>query len=459
MYKIKLAIRYILGRRISWLAVAAVALCVFMVVVVMTVLSGLVTSFKEKNHRFTGDCIVSTPSLVGFPYYQEFMGKLEQAGFVGASTSVITNWALLSTGGASGGGAAQAGCEIMGIDPNRHCQVTDFGEYIYYHRGDCASMFKPGRDPNRPGIILGIDTGINKELIGGRSGLGDYVHFTTPPRLEIAVSCFPLSTKGALAKMGTGAVNTKMFTYSDDCHSGLADADTDMIYVPFDDLQSLCGMDSGQKRTSAIYIKLKPGVSLSSANTQIAAMWNDFAKGYAAGPYADLLKTVRIQTWKEYARDRVAPLEKEETMMTALFCLVGVITVFIIFVIFYMIVNNKTKDIGILKSVGADNGDVLTLFLNVAAIIGLAGSAIGVAGGIAFLTNINRIEAVLYARFGFQLWDRSMYAIEAIPNRLEPSMIAIIVISAVAACLLGALLPAVQASRNEPARILQVNQL
>jgi lipoprotein-releasing system permease protein len=454
MYKIKLAIRYILSRRISWLAIAAVALCVFMVVVVMTVLSGLVTSFKEKNHRFTGDCIVSTPSLVGFPYYQEFMVKLDNSGLVESSTPVITNWALLSAGS-----AAQAGMEIMGIDPNRHCRVTDFGDYIYYHRGDCTSMFRPGRDPNRPGIILGIDTSINRELIGGRSGLGDYVHFTTPPRLEIAVSCFPLSTKGALAKMGTGAVNTKMFIYSDDCHSGLADADTDMIYVPFNDLQSLCGMDSGQKRTSAIYVKLKPGILLDSANAQIAALWNDFAKDYAAGPYADLLKTVRIQTWKEYARDRVAPLEKEETMMTALFCLVGVITLFIIFVIFYMIVNNKTKDIGILKSVGADNGDVLTLFLNVAAIIGLAGSAIGTACGIAFLDNINRIEAALYARFGFQLWDRSMYAIEAIPNHLETSMIAIIIISAVAACLLGAFIPAMQASRNEPARILQVNQL
>ena len=67
MYKIILAFRYLLKRRISYFALFAVALCVFVVLVVMTVLSALTAEFKEKTHRISGDCIVSSKSLVALP--------------------------------------------------------------------------------------------------------------------------------------------------------------------------------------------------------------------------------------------------------------------------------------------------------------------------------------------------------------------------------------------------------
>ena len=64
MYKIILATRYLLKRRITYFGILAVALCVFIVVVVMTVMAGLVNEFREKNHLFAGDCVVGTESLV-----------------------------------------------------------------------------------------------------------------------------------------------------------------------------------------------------------------------------------------------------------------------------------------------------------------------------------------------------------------------------------------------------------
>ena len=78
MYKFVLAFRFLLKRRISYFSVFAVALCVFVVFVVMTVLSGLTADFKEKTHLWSGDCVVSTKSLVGFSYYQEFMEVLQK---------------------------------------------------------------------------------------------------------------------------------------------------------------------------------------------------------------------------------------------------------------------------------------------------------------------------------------------------------------------------------------------
>jgi lipoprotein-releasing system permease protein len=242
-------------------------------------------------------------------------------------------------------------------------------------------------------------------------------------------------------------------------HTGLAQADSGQVYVPFGDLQMLCGMDIGEKRTSAIYMKFKSGSDLQQGRDTVAKMWREFVLQRKNDKNASLLTNVRVQTWKEYCREIVAPMEKEQTMMTLLFCLIGIITVFIILVIFYMIVTHKNKDIGILKSVGAFNSDILELFLGLAAVIGIIGSAVGGFVGIVFLANINDIENWLFRHFGFQLWDRSIYAIDNIPNKLEPDVLAVIFIATVAACLVGAFMPAAQAARRRPVEILQVNQL
>jgi lipoprotein-releasing system permease protein len=146
-------------------------------------------------------------------------------------------------------------------------------------------------------------------------------------------------------------------------------------------------------------------------------------------------------------------------MMTMMFGLVGLTTVFIVYVVFYMIISHKTRDIGILKSIGTSCGGVISLFLGFAAGIGVIGSAVGIAGGLLFLRNINRIEGLLYERFGFQLWDRTIYSIGEIPHRLDLTMLTVVTACAVLACLAGAILPSVSAARAKPADVLQVNQL
>ena len=119
MYKIVLATRYLVKRRITYFAVLAVALCVFIVVVVMTVMTGLVGGFKQKNHSFTGDCVVGTESLVGFAYYEDFGRILEKADFVQGISPVIKNFALVTPAGIERNYAL----EIMGVDPVRHSKL------------------------------------------------------------------------------------------------------------------------------------------------------------------------------------------------------------------------------------------------------------------------------------------------------------------------------------------------
>jgi lipoprotein-releasing system permease protein len=124
-----------------------------------------------------------------------------------------------------------------------------------------------------------------------------------------------------------------------------------------------------------------------------------------------------------------------------------------------MIVSHKSKDIGILKSVGASNGNVLVLFLGFAFLVGLLGAVIGAFGGWQFLVHINRIEDWLFRHFEFQLWDRRLYAIGDIPNAIDLKVLAGIIVSAVFACFLGALVPSWQAAKLEPVETLQVSRL
>ncbi len=449
MYKIILSFRYLLKRRISYLAFLAVALCVFIVVVVMTVMAGLVRGFKDNNHKWVGDCVVGTESLVGFPYYEDFIKRVEKSDFIEGVSAVVKSYALVKNRDLE----ESSGVEIMGIDPVKHSKVTNFGETLYHRRGDVSKAFEPAYDPNLTGCVVGI----NRWLV--RDDRGKYNYEVSPSEAALLVSCFPLTTKGALAKAGTELVNTKTFYYSDTSHSGLVGVDGSFIYLPFEDAQLLCGMAGAIKRVSAIHIKFKPNVKLADGCGKVAAMWKRFVEGKKGAEQAGLLDTVTVQSWKEYRRTFIAAMEKEQIMLTIMFALVGVTTVFIVFVVFYMIVSHKSKDIGILKSIGVSRLDIVELFSCFAFLIGLLGSVAGVFGGWLFLLKINGIENFLFEHFGFQLWNRTMYVIGDIPNAIDLKVLAVIIASAIGACLAGAFLPSRQAAKLEPVETLQVSQL
>ena len=127
--------------------------------------------------------------------------------------------------------------------------------------------------------------------------------------------------------------------------------------------------------------------------------------------------------------------------------------------VFYTIISHKSKDIGILKSIGVSFGGVVEVFLGFAMAVGVVGGGIGAAGGCVFLLYVSDMENWLFERFGWQLFDRSVYAIGQLPHEIKWPIVTVVFLSAVAVCLAGAVLPSVQAGRRRPAEILQVEQL
>jgi lipoprotein-releasing system permease protein len=120
-----------------------------------------------------------------------------------------------------------------------------------------------------------------------------------------------------------------------------------------------------------------------------------------------------------------------------------------------MIVFQKTKDIGVLKAIGAGSGGVAQIFLMYGAAVGLVGSLFGTIIGAVFVRNINPIQDWLAEHFGFRVWTREWFLFDKIPNDVDWTAAAWTVVAAIASGLVGAMIPAIRAARMQPVEALR----
>jgi lipoprotein-releasing system permease protein len=126
-----------------------------------------------------------------------------------------------------------------------------------------------------------------------------------------------------------------------------------------------------------------------------------------------------------------------------------------ILAIFYMIVVEKTRDIGILKSLGASRMGVMGIFLAYGLSLGLVGSGVGMVAGLLFVHYINQIAAGLAWITGQPVFDPKIYYFYKIPAIVEPMTVAWIVAGALGIAVAASVLPARRAARLHPVEALR----
>ena len=153
--------------------------------------------------------------------------------------------------------------------------------------------------------------------------------------------------------------------------------------------------------------------------------------------------------------DFIGPIRQQRTLVALMFGVISTVAVLLIFAIFYMIVMQKIRDIGVIRAVGGSSSGVAQIFLGFGAATGLIGSIVGVAAGWWFVHNINTIHAWIGQATGFQVWNPETYLFDEIPNQVDPAVALAIVIWAIFSGLIGALIPAVRAGIMEPAEAVR----
>jgi lipoprotein-releasing system permease protein len=281
---------------------------------------------------------------------------------------------------------------------------------------------------------------------------------------DMALTLMPLSPSGN--PLGEPPIRLPM-RYADDVRTGIYEIDSMSVYVDFDLLQKQLAMDAqeltdgqiSQPRVSQLLVGLQAGVDLNLAKDQIAEAWGEFSMSALEqlNPVdQDLLGSVQVLTWEDMQRDFIRAVEKEKVLVTLLFSLISLVAVVLVVCIFYMIVEKKTKDIGILKALGASGGGVGTIFILYAGAVGLIGSLLGLGFGSMFVWNINDLQDAL-ASLNPQLrvWSPDIYSFDRIPETVKGLDVFVIAVTAVVGTMVGSLIPAYIAARVWPVQALR----
>jgi lipoprotein-releasing system permease protein len=151
----------------------------------------------------------------------------------------------------------------------------------------------------------------------------------------------------------------------------------------------------------------------------------------------------------------LAAVQMEITLLNILLFLIIAVAGFGILAIFFMIVVEKTKDVGVMKSLGASGSGIASIFLGYGVLLGMVGAGTGAVVGLLFVTYIDSIASALEAITGREVFDPTIYYFESIPSIVRPEMVVLVIVGALAIAVLASVLPAIRAARMHPVEALR----
>ncbi|MCA9244217.1 MAG: ABC transporter permease [Phycisphaerales bacterium] len=307
-----------------------------------------------------------------------------------------------------------------------------------------------------PGVILGRD------LIAERQRDGRYERFI-PLGEVVRLTMVPITEVGNVDPTPI----KRQFRYADDSRTGIYEIDSQHVYVDFGLMQQLLLMDEGKgvdgdvipARCSQIQIK-----TIDGADTEaLAQRMEDLYLSYLEDPKRelrpidrDLIARVQAVTWQRQQAHIIGPVQKEKALMTILFGIISLVAVALVLCILYMIVLQKTRDIGIIKAIGGSSVGVAAVWVLYGLAVGVVGCALGSAFGVWFVSNINEIQDALIAiNPAWRVWDMQVYSFDRIPSRVATSDLIGVNAIGVLAATVGSVAAAWRAGRMQPVEALR----
>lgn len=493
------------------LAAIAVALCTAMVLIVWSVMGGFLTMLLGSGRVMIGDLAVSVP-VRGIPHYERLIAEIEADPAFEAATPALETIGLLLVDSLEPSEVRTV--RVVGVEPESYDRVTGYRERLWWrpieaplpaddegadprlseenrdrlveHFAHGAALAEPdpfaepgGEPVLEPAIVLGAEvTRTNRRSAGGFLEWGFGVF---NPAERYVLSLLPLSQRGAAI-----GLESREFPVANEFRSGMFEVDANWVLLPIGTLQEMLKMEravrteivrgewevspSGElvpkvrelgpapARATEVLVRAADPGALDAAEARLEEIVQSFAAEFeGAVPQWPGWRDRFVYQWEDRPglSTFIQAVKKEIALVLVLFMFISLTAVFLITAIFWAMVSEKTKDIGILRAIGASRAGVAWLYLRYGLAIGVVGSALGGVIALAVVSNINPIHDWMGRALGLTIWDPSVYYFTEIPSDVEPGKAAIVLAGGVVFSVLGALVPALRAASMDPVRALR----
>ncbi|MFC1884039.1 lipoprotein-releasing ABC transporter permease subunit [Thermodesulfobacteriota bacterium] len=402
-----LGIRYLRAKRkqafislITVISMLGVMVGVMALIVVLSVMNGFRADLMEKILGVNAHLRVL--SFRGaFGDYGDLVERITPLPSVVSATPFIYSQIMVNRSG------NVSGAIIRGLDVKSANEVVDIESMLQDRNIPLSALSKDFQ--GLPGVIIGNE--LSKQ-IGAYTG--DIVTMVAP--------------EGKLTPVGR-APNTKKFRVINIFESGMYEYDVAMIFVSLSEAQDFLGM---KDLVTGLEVKVK----------------NIYKSENVAEKIRRLLgHPFWTQDWKVRNRSLFAALKLEKITMFVILSMIVLVGALNIISALVMVVMEKTKDIAILRAMGASSKSIMSVFMIQGLLVGIVGTVVGLVSGLGI--------CFLLAKYKFIDLPSNVYILSELPVRVEPMDVLFVALAAVVISFLATIYPSIYASRLNPVEAIR----
>jgi lipoprotein-releasing system permease protein len=428
VYRRFLSGRYLKSRFVNLLSVGGVAAGVAVMIVVTCVMDGFQARVREVLRGTLSHVIMTPDGTVPSPPYADLDARIRSVDPRVVATSPIATAYVVHPFRRVGSGAGVSvrgyhPLEAYGIDWEREKTVSELATHIV------AAEFPETPFRSARAELMERTSGLFSRrfleyFLPGRKDpkdwLGEDVEFLVPKEVPSTTDPGETEFKSDTYRVVVSAV----------FDGGDQSEDLQRMYFDRETLRRIA-------RVEPEYLQVR--VRLSDYEHAPAV------KTALKGAFAGMI----VETWEDVRAQYLRAVNNEKVLLLVVLSFVVLLAGFTILATLTLTVVEKTRDIGLLKALGATTGGVLSLFLRSGAMIGVLGGVAGLALGLLFTHNVNGVKHFL-ERLGVQIFPADIYLFREIPTLVDPVSVAAIVLGGMFVAFLAGLPPALRASRMDP---------